>query len=155
MNSLSNTVVKGLVSSYQNSLQRVHSLAATLSEEQFWARPYAYGNSFGHLVLHVTGNLSYYIGTEIAGTGYERDRPREFTDNEPPSKAEALENLDAAVKLTIDAIGNQSDDDWSLPFVAAGASASMNDRCSAYLKCAVHFHHHVGQQIYLEKEFGK
>ena len=30
-------------------------LAVELSEDEFWTRPYPYGNTFGHLVLHLTG----------------------------------------------------------------------------------------------------
>ena len=61
----------------------MHRLAEGLSDVQFWARPYPYGNSMGHLVLHLTGNLNFYIGREMAGTGYVRDREREFHDPEP------------------------------------------------------------------------
>jgi len=38
-----------------------------LSNEQFWPKPYPYGNSIGHLVLHLTGNLNYYIGARVGG----------------------------------------------------------------------------------------
>ena len=38
------------------------------------------GNSIGHLILHLTGNLNHYIGSLVAGTGYERRREQEFTD---------------------------------------------------------------------------
>ena len=63
---------------YAANTARIRELAAPLSNEQFWQKPYPYGNSFGHLVLHLTGNLNYYIGAQIANTGYVRDRPREF-----------------------------------------------------------------------------
>ena len=77
MNDLSNTIANGLSSSYQDFGKRVHALTESLSEEQFWKKPYSYGNSFGHLTLHLIGNLNYYIGTQIAKTGYVRDRERE------------------------------------------------------------------------------
>ena len=87
------------------SLQRKcgpgHELAAPLENEKFWQKPYPYGNSFGHLVLHLTGNLNYYIGAQIAQTGYIRDRPREFNDPNPPSKDEALKRFDAAVAMVV------------------------------------------------------
>src|SRR5437870_10527990 len=58
---------------------------------------YPYGNSVGHLVLHMTGNLNYYIGARVAGTGYVRDRDREFTDGQPPRKDEALGAFDRTI----------------------------------------------------------
>ena len=68
------------------SRAELHKWVDPLSNEQFWRKPYPYGNSIGHLVLHMTGNLNYYIGARVAETGYVRDRDREFTDKQPPAK---------------------------------------------------------------------
>jgi DinB superfamily len=133
---LSKTVADGFIHSYRDFARRVRALSENLSEEQFWRKPYPYGNSFGHLTLHLTGNLNYYIGAQIAQTGYVRDREREFREEAPPSKAEALRRLDEA-------------------FEAVGAADNVKDRFSIFLRCAAHFHHHVGQMIYLEKELSK
>src|ERR1043165_6595902 len=101
MENLSKTVADGFIHSFRNFVRRIHALSENLSEEQFWRRPYPYGNSFGHLTLHLTGNLNYYIGAQIARTGYVRDREREFREEAPPSKAEALRRLDEAVELVL------------------------------------------------------
>ena len=151
MDQLSNTLIEGFASSYRDFARRVHDLAARVSEEQFWTRPYAYGNSFGHLTLHLIGNLNYYIGTQIARTGYVRDRDREFTEQAPPSKQEVLSKLDETVRLVVSTLENETEESWSEPYDAVGAGATMRDRFTTYLGCAAHFHHHVGQMIYLEK----
>ena len=80
MDNLHATIANGLSERYSYLADRVRELAAPLSEEQLWQKPFPFGNSFGHLVLHLTGNLNYYIGAEIAGTGYVRHRDREFTE---------------------------------------------------------------------------
>ena len=54
-----------------------------MSETQFWQKPTESGNSFGHLVLHLAGNLNHFAGTRLGQTGYVRDREREFTDASP------------------------------------------------------------------------
>src|SRR5437762_762537 len=77
----------------------IRSLAEPLTEEQFWRKPIEPGNSFGHLVLHLTGNLSHFAGARLGGTGYVRDREREFTETAVPGKVEALARLDEAVAL--------------------------------------------------------
>src|SRR4051794_29508135 len=59
---------------------RVERAVRSLPREKLWEKPFAFGNSVGHLVLHLTGNLNHYVGALIAGTGYVRERPREFTD---------------------------------------------------------------------------
>jgi uncharacterized damage-inducible protein DinB len=154
MNTMSNTIADGFIYNYRDFMQRVHSLAEPLSEEQFWTKPYSYGNSFGNLVLHLTGNLNYYIGTQIANTGYVRERDLEFTSTYPGQKQETLQKLDEAVELVIATLKSQSDDDWKKEYSAIGADG-MKDRFTIALRCVTHFHHHVGQMIYLAKEFQK
>ena len=110
---LHSTVSSVLTDRYSANAARVHELAAPLTNVQFWQKPFAFGNSFGHLVLHLTGNLNYYIGAQIAKTGYIRDRPREFNDPNPPSKEEALKRFDDAVAMVLRTIRAQSPEDWS------------------------------------------
>ena len=74
----------------------INEQAASLTEQQFWTKPVDPGNSVGHLVLHLTGNLSHFVGAKLGGTGYVRDREREFTETNAPPKAEALAKLDEA-----------------------------------------------------------
>jgi uncharacterized damage-inducible protein DinB len=75
----------------------VRSMAQPLNEAVFWTKPIDPGNSFGHLVLHLTGNLNHFVGAQLGGSGYVREREREFTEENPPSKEEALQKLDEAV----------------------------------------------------------
>lgn len=129
---------------------RIRELAAPLTDSQFWQKPFPFGNSFGHLVLHLTGNLSYYIGAQIAQTGYVRDRPREFTEANPQSKDVALERFDAAIAIVREAIQSQSPDDWTKPYSATGSNAA--NRLSIFLICESHMQLHIGQMIYLGYE---
>ena len=154
MGELSNTIANELSAAYQDFGRRVYTLAEPLSEEQFWRKPYSYGNSFGHLTLHLIGNLNYYIGAQIANTGYVREREREFTERNPPPKQDALRQLDEAVGLVVRTLEAQTAETWSQEYQAVGADYSKN-RFSIFLRCAAHFHHHLGQMIYLVKELSK
>jgi uncharacterized damage-inducible protein DinB len=147
MPELNKTIANDLVARYTKLAGYVRDLAAPLTQEQFWAKPFPFGNSFGHLVLHLTGNLNYYIGAQIAGTGYVRDRPREFSEAAPPSKDEVLKKFEEAIKLVLRTIPEQSEEDWSKPYTATGAEAL--DRFDMVLQCATHLHHHIGQMMYL------
>jgi hypothetical protein len=148
MAELTPTIAGALATRYLKLAGSLRELAAPLSEEQFWTKPFPFGNSFGHLVLHLTGNLNYYIGAQIAGTGYVRDRPREFTEAAPPSKAAALIKFEEAVEMVVRTIRQQSAADWSTPYSATGA-ADVRDRFEMVLQCATHLHHHIGQMMYL------
>jgi uncharacterized damage-inducible protein DinB len=154
MNNLSNTVAEGFVFYYQDFARQVGSLAEQLSEEQFWVKPYSYGNSFGNLVLHVTGNLSYYIGARIANTGYVRERELEFTTSHLGRKSEVLGQLNEIVDIVIETLRSQTSETWAEEYRAVGVD-DVEDRFSIYLRCVVHFHHHIGQMIYLLKELTK
>ena len=150
MSELTATVARGLARDYRIFAERLRVQADTLSDEEFWTRPFPFGNSVGHLVLHLTGNLNYYIGTQIAGTGYVRDRPLEFSDQSRRPKADTLGALDAAVAMVVTTLETQRDDDWAQPYEALGADAP--NRFAIFLRCGEHFFHHLGQIIYLVKE---
>jgi uncharacterized damage-inducible protein DinB len=149
MSVLNDTIVAGLAERYQMLASQVHELAAPLSDEQFWQKPFSFGNSFGHLVLHLTGNLKYYIGAEIAGTGYVRDRDREFTETDRPSKAEVMKSFDEAVANVRRTIRQQSEKDWPTQYTALREDDAGN-RFNIFLRCATHLHHHIGQMTYLQ-----
>lgn len=144
------TVASALIRDVEIFARRVHEQTESLSDDEFWNRPYSYGNSIAHLTLHITGNLNYYIGAQMAGTGYVRDRPREFSESVQRPKAEVLAALDEAVALVASTIRAQTADDWSKPYSAEGADAP--NRFGMVLRCAEHFFHHLGQIIYLKKE---
>jgi uncharacterized damage-inducible protein DinB len=151
MADLHSTLASILIERYEANAASIHKLADQLSEDQFWKKPYPYGNSFGHLVLHLTGNLNYYIGAEIAKTGYVRDRPKEFNDPNPPSKEEALKRLDEAVAMVVRTLKAQSTEDWSAAYSGTGSDAKR--RLDILLHSAAHMQHHIGQMVYLNAEW--
>jgi hypothetical protein len=135
MADLNSTIVAGLTARYAKLVGDVRELAAPLNDEQFWKKPFAFGNSFGHLVLHLTGNLNYYIGAQIAGTGYVRDRPLEFSDATRPPKAEVLKKFDLAIEMVIGAINSQSAEDWSKEYTG-GRGRARPVRCATAMRNA-------------------
>lgn len=149
---LSPTLRNGFSYYFRDFLEKVRIISDDLSDEEFWSNPYPYGNSVGHLVLHITGNLKFYIGTHLASSGYIRDREREFTEPNPPSKADALHQLKLAVDIVVAALEKQKDNDWSLSYSAEGVD-DVPDRFSIFLRCAVHFHHHIGHMSYVRDEY--
>jgi hypothetical protein len=96
MSELSTTVGSGFAEYFDKIREKLHKWVDPLSEEQFWKNPFPYGNDVGHLVLHLTGNLNYYIGAQIAANGYVRDRNREFTETARRSKSQVLQSFDHA-----------------------------------------------------------
>ena len=151
MSQLANVVAVAFVQEYRTRAADLHKWVDPLSDEQFWRNPFRFGNSVGHLVLHLTGNLSYYIGAQVAKTGYMRDRDLEFTESRRPSKSQVLRKFDETIAMVIATIETQSETDWTAAY-AADREPEAKDRFIAFLRCASHFYHHVGQINYLSRE---
>jgi uncharacterized damage-inducible protein DinB len=151
---LSALIGHSLAVHYERVRGKIHGLVEPISTEQLWRRPFPYGNSVGHLLLHLTGNLNYYIGTEIAGSGYVRDRPLEFSDASHRPKEVVLHDFDRAVEMVLATLAAQRETDWLAPYQAVGAE-DVTERLGMFLRCAAHADHHAGQMIYLCKELAR
>jgi uncharacterized damage-inducible protein DinB len=154
MADLTKSVGTGLAAYYDYIGAQLHKWVDPISNEQFWRKPYPYGNSIGHLVLHLTGNLNYYLGARMAETGYVRDRDREFTEKNPPHKDEALKAFDRALEMVVATIGKQTEADWSKAY-SAEREPEAKDRFQIFVRCAGHAYHHVGQIVYLTRELAR
>ncbi|MCU1334187.1 MAG: hypothetical protein JWM08_3179 [Candidatus Angelobacter sp.] len=151
VSALNATLASDFTRFYHEAAKKVHAAVEPLTDEQIWTRPYPYGNSIGNLLLHLTGNLSYYIAGEIGGSGYVRNRPLEFSDASRTPKAVLLKMFDGTIAMVAAVLQKQSEQDWSAAYTAKGFE-DCGDRFTAILRCAAHISHHTGQIIYLCKE---
>ncbi len=131
---------------FRHLADRVEKAATSIPEDLLWRKPFAFGNSIGHLVLHVTGNLNHYIGTLVAGTGYARDREHEFNDTETHARGEILERFREAVDLVVRTIESQDEAGLVAP---VDAQPPIRTRLGLFLVCASHMNNHIGQMSYL------
>src|SRR5436853_5213407 len=95
--SLEKTLTAALPKTLEKLRDEIKQLVEPMNEQQFWTRPTEPGNSSGHLCLHLTGNLNHFVGAQVGGSGYVRNREREFTEPERLPKAQVLTGLDDAV----------------------------------------------------------
>ena len=147
MTDLAELVRSALAGELEALRDQVRGLAEPLSEQEFWTRPLEPGNSVGHLVLHLTGNLSHFVGAQLGGTGYVRDREREFTEAQPPAKAEALARLDAAVATFRRVVEGLSAERLAAPHPEARLGTVFN----ALVHLVSHFALHRGQMSYIAR----
>lgn len=71
--------LKELNQLFQRDLEKLgHELQAYTTEENLWIVDKEISNSTGNLTLHVFGNLRHFIGLDLGGIAYERNRDREF-----------------------------------------------------------------------------
>jgi hypothetical protein len=131
---------------FQHLASRVDKAARSVPEDRFWIRPFPFGNSIGHLILHLTGNLNHYIGALIGGSGYVRHREHEFTDPSQPPRDEVLSRFHQAVEMVVRTLGSQ--DEHSL-LTAVADQPPIETRLGLFLVCAAHMNNHIGQMSYL------
>jgi len=129
----------------------VKALADPLTEKELWTKPVAPGNSIGHLILHLTGNLNHFAGAQLGKTGYVREREREFSEANPPAKKETLANLDAAVAT----FGRVVDSLTEEQLLAPHPETRFGPVFPALLHLVSHFAIHRGQMSYIVRLFEK
>jgi uncharacterized damage-inducible protein DinB len=144
-------VAEEFVRYLQHLAGRVERAVRSVPVDKVYTKPFAFGNSLGHLVLHLTGNLNHYIGAKIAGTGYVRDRPHEFTDASPPPPDVALERFREAVALVVRTIRSLDDAGWQVP---VQEEQPIQTRFGLVLVCVSHMNNHIGQMSYLVQALG-
>jgi hypothetical protein len=136
---------------FKHLADRVEKHLRAVPKDKVYVKPFAYGNSIGHLILHLTGNLNHYIGAEIAKTGYVRNRPLEFTDPNPPPPDVALAKFREAIAMVVATIAAQSPDDWGKPI---DNNQPIHTRFGMFLVCLSHLNNHVGQLAWLVQAQG-
>jgi uncharacterized damage-inducible protein DinB len=138
-------VKSALCAALEHWRDEVCQLAEPLSEKELWTRPLEPGNSVGHLILHLTGNLSHFVGAQLGGSGYVRDREREFTEARPPTKPELLTNLNAAVAQFRRVVESLSAEQLA----AAHPEARFGSVLQGLMHLVTHFSLHRGQMSYI------
>jgi hypothetical protein len=131
---------------FRHLAARVERAVRSVPEGQLWTKPFPFGNSLGHLVLHLTGNLNHYIGALIAGTGYVRHREQEFTDPARPATDELLANFHRAIDLVVRTLNSQDEAALTTP---VADQPPIQTRFGLFLVCAAHLNNHIGQMSYL------
>jgi Protein of unknown function (DUF1572) len=95
--SLEGMIGRELAEELTQAFGRIQHCLNQLSEEQVWHRPRMEMNSIGNLLLHLAGNVRQWIIGGLGGETDTRNRPAEFAERGPISKAELLGRLESTV----------------------------------------------------------
>jgi hypothetical protein len=124
----------------------IREVEAYPDDASLWAKPAGIPNAAGTLALHLAGNLQHYFGHYLGGSGYERDRPAEFSRRDVP-KAELLAELakgEAAVRAGLRGAKSLALDQ---PFAVPFRSATLLTE-DALTHLTSHLAYHLGQIDY-------
>ena len=115
-------------------------------ERDLWRELPGIANVGGTLVLHLTGNLQHYLGAQLGGTGYVRNRAAEFARRNV-ARADLLAEIEAARAAVEAAVMRASISQLSADFPEL--IAGFRIRTDEYLiHLMVHFAYHLGQLDY-------
>jgi hypothetical protein len=121
-------------------------LLAYPDTESIWALPAGLPNSSGTLALHLAGNLRWFIGAQLGGTNYVRDRDAEFALRGLP-REELIRNIEAASDEVARTLAQLDDAALDKPFpLEVGGVRLPTGRFIGHL--AVHLGYHLGQMDY-------
>jgi uncharacterized damage-inducible protein DinB len=127
-----------------NALRR--EVEAYASDADLWRTVPGIANSGGNLVLHLAGNIQYFLGTVLGGTGYVRYRDAEFGSRDVP-RADLLREIDGALAAVQTGLARVNDADLKKPFPeTVGGVTPTTGAFLAHL--AVHLAYHLGQVDY-------
>jgi hypothetical protein len=115
-------------------------------DADLWRTVPGIANSGGNLVLHLAGNIQYFLGTVLGGTGYVRYRDAEFGSRDVP-RADLLREIDGALAAVETGLARVNDADLKRQFPeAVGGVTPTTGAFLAHL--AVHLAYHLGQVDY-------
>jgi uncharacterized damage-inducible protein DinB len=134
-----------LIGELEHLRDQIRELAGPLSDQELWTKPIEPGNSVGHLILHLTGNLNHFVGAQLGKSGYVREREREFTEAQPPSRETLFANLDAAVATFRRVVEGLSAEQLAAPHPETRFGPVLN----ALVHLLSHFALHRGQMSYI------
>ncbi|MBZ5578998.1 MAG: DUF1572 domain-containing protein [Acidobacteriia bacterium] len=127
-------------------LQQVQSFS---DEAALWKTVPGVANSVGNLVLHLEGNLREYIGRQLGGVSYHRQRDSEFAKTTLPA-ADLVRRVEAVQELIPRVISTLSREECEALFPedilgAPGATQQV------LISLHGHLNYHLGQIDYLRR----
>jgi hypothetical protein len=116
------------------------------NESDLWVIKGDVKNSAGTLALHLIGNVKHFIGAQLGGTGYVRNRDKEFSDRNVP-RENMLKEIDEAInmlKKVMPAL-KEADLEKQYPLEFLGEKRTIG---YILLVVATHLNYHLGQVNY-------
>jgi hypothetical protein len=136
-----------LISLFTRDLRRVaQEIEAFPTDESLWQTAPGVTNSAGNLALHLEGNLREYIGRQLGGIAYTRQRPLEFSTT-GLTRADVAARIDVVRESVIPTLATV-DLDTIFPENVLGQPLTTRQFVFHLLG---HLNYHLGQIDYLRR----
>ena len=139
-----------LAALFARDLQRlVQELTAFPTTESLWKTAPGVTNAAGTLALHLEGNLLEYIGRQVGGVDYRRDRPREFSSR-GVEQQELIARIEAVRGLVPRVIAGLSEQQLTAIYPEQVLGTPITTR-QFLIHLSGHLNYHLGQIDYLRR----
>ncbi|MEB2775275.1 DUF1572 family protein [Algoriphagus sp. D3-2-R+10] len=140
-------VIQEFIRLFERDIDRLKlEINAYSNEENLWKVDHNITNSAGNLCLHLVGNMSHFVGKEIGGFEYIRDREFEFSGKNVPKSEliDRIEKLQNVVTASLEGL-DEAMLEKDYPLEVFGSKMSHN---YFLIHLFGHFSYHLGQINY-------
>ena len=130
-------------------VNRLKSEIESFSEDRLWGITGEISNSAGNLCLHLCGNLRYYIGDQLGGIPYIRNRDAEFSSKNLPKK-QLLDEIGVTISSLDKALSHLPKETLKNPYPLEVLGYPMTIEYFL-IHLVSHFNYHLGQINYLRR----
>nr|WP_315220487.1 DinB family protein [uncultured Flavobacterium sp.] len=140
-------LIETLKSLFDRDLNKLKSeIEAYQDESKIWAIDKNIANSAGNICLHLIGNINAYIGAEIGKTGYNRNRPLEFSSKDI-LKSELIRKIEDTISVVNNALDSLTEADLATIYPQIVFEKEMTTGFFL-VHLSTHLAYHLGQINY-------
>ncbi|WP_242928290.1 DinB family protein [Pontibacter vulgaris] len=143
-------MLQDLTTILTRDLEKLYNeIDAFTAEANLWKTTGNITNSAGNLCLHLCGNLNTYIGAKLGDSGYERNRPAEFSSKDVP-KAELLKQVEQTREMVAKTLQQLQPADLEQNYPEQVLDKPMTT-AFFLVHLTTHLSYHLGQINYLRR----
>ena len=136
-----------LVELFERDLNKLKTeIESYKNEKNLWIVEESISNSAGNLCLHLLGNLNHFIGNVLGGTGYVREREKEFNSKDIP-QTELITGVENLIEIIKQTIGKLSKEDFERTYPINVFKKEMTTEFFV-IHLTSHLNYHLGQINY-------
>jgi len=138
-----------LAALFRRDLTRLARQLDATADAHLWRVVPGVTNSAGNLMLHLNGNLREFVGRQLGGVPYQRDRPREFAAIDVP-RTQLAADIRELGTLIPDILERLPEGRWNDLFPENVLGEPLTNRQFA-IHLYGHLNYHLGQIDYVRR----
>jgi uncharacterized damage-inducible protein DinB len=144
---MENKLIQSFIQILDRDLGKLESeIVQYPNESAIWRTAGEIKNTAGNLCLHLCGNLQHYIGANLGKSGYQRNRPLEFSDKNVP-RTKLLQEIQKTRDVVSGTLQSFTDEDLVKPYPEEALGYPMTTGFFL-IHLTGHLSYHLGQINY-------